>query len=408
MNYCGDISSIKRSILIVLTIWNLQLGAGPYIIGGWVPYWKAKEAIADATAHIDQIDHISPFSWELDHKCNLYNPFARNRTHWDPFFELCRSKHIKIVPTIFWTNTRAMDACLTHPEKSEQHINQIVSLVLKEKMDGININYERVSSGNRVHFLDFIQKLSQQLHAHNLVFYCTMGARTGDRTVGVLYNKHKQPEQLAAPKDKFKNVSVSLSPGTGEEAARFKAELIKCCDLFFIMGYDEWGKPFHYDKEALKSKYYMSHASHQWIEQAIQYSLTYVPAEKLMLGLPSYALEFHIIRKPTGEIDRFKKSKNLTTRDAIALAQKHNITPTHTNGHEKCFIYSHHGQDRYVCYLDSEGVADRVDLVKKYGIKGLYFFKIDAGHEPGMWSVLKTKLGNDSKRATTRSCNFLF
>lgn len=383
---------MKKLILLLLSVVQLLPAQKNKFVGGWIPYWKPKESIEEVLAHIDQIDEISPFSYELDAKCNLYNPFARNRADWDSFFEICRAKKIKIVPTIFWTSTRGIDSVLSSTQKTDRHIAHIVSLVQKEKMDGININYEKISSLNRIHFLEFVQKLSKRMHELNLLFYCTLGARTGDRTIGVLYNNHKKECKPGRIQDKFKNCSVSLSPGIGEEGAQFKKALVDCCDRIYIMCYDEWGKPFFYRKEALKSNYFISHASHQWIDQALAYALTYIPKEKLVIGLPSYALEFQIIRE--NDLLKFKKTRNLTMRDAAALAKKHNITPTHTLGLEKCFTYTHHhNHERYVCFVDSDAIADRISLAQKYGVNGLYFFKIDGGHEPVVWDIVKRGFG---------------
>jgi spore germination protein YaaH len=376
-------------LLCFVFLSHLLSASSKYFVGGWVPYWKPEESIADVLDHIDQIQEIGLFSFEVDKKLNLYNPFSQNRA-WKPFFEQVRNRGIKIVPTIYWTDTKSMHSCLTDPEKLERHINQIVTLVLKEKMDGININYEKVSSNTRADFLRFMQKLSARMHEHKLVLYCTLGARTGDRTIGVLYNDAKPEKPASSSKDKFKNVSISLSPGSGAEAEAFKTALVACCDRFYIMGYDEWGKPFFYSKHCRKAKYFISHSSHQWIDQALTYYRSYIPADKLVIAFPSYALEFKMIEN--GDLLKFKKTRNLSTRHAKALAQKHAITPTFTHGAEKCFLHTHNNEQRYVCFFDNDALIDRLQLVKKHNIKGVYFFKFDGGNEHGFWDILKREL----------------
>ena len=96
----------------------------------------------------------------------------------------------------------------------------------------------------------------------------------------------------------LKNLShVSLNPGKGKDAVRYKRVFSECCDQVTVMGYDEWGRPYKHSPEHLKNKYYYSHASNQWVDQILQYHLTFIPAEKLVLGIPTYGLEFKILNK---------------------------------------------------------------------------------------------------------------
>lgn len=366
------------------------------MVGAWVPYWRLESGVACAKFNCDLLDQVSPFSLEVDHKGNLKNTLKRKLHLWQELFAECKKKgsHKLFVPTIYWTDTQQMHDILSNKARRDEHIRQIMDAVLTHRFDGININYERVCSHDREEYLLFLEKLSKELHSRGLVLFTSIGGRTGDNTIGILHPNHKEKKhghtdlKNHAQKHR-KKVHISLNPGKGEAAKHYKKVLATCCDQIHIMGYDEWGRPYKYSQENFKNKYYISHSSNQWIEQIIQYALTFIPPHKLVLGIPTYGLEFAIFHKGNCEIS-FKKRRNVNFPKAQAVAAQHKKQPTRTAGGE--LSYSYHTPDReerYVCFLDSNSVKDKIRLAKKYGIKGVYFFTINGNEDTALWPTIK-------------------
>lgn len=378
------------------------------MLGGWVTYWRCESSVACARCHCDILDQISPFCLEVDSKGNLRNTLRRQQQLWQELYTACKKKGkpILFVPTIYWTDTEQMHQILSNKTRREEHIKQILDLVLKNKFDGININYERVCSHDRESYMVFLRRLAYELHSRGLVLYTSIGGRTGDNTIGVLQkngaddstpikhehkhklNKHGHTSLKEHALKHPKKCHISLNPGKGEDALRYKKTLVECCDQIHIMGYDEWGRPYKRNKEHLKNEYFVSHASHDWIEQIIQYGLTFVPREKLVLGIPTYGLEFALFNNK-GDIT-FKKRRNVTVPKALELARHHGKKPKRTAGGELSFTYyNDNNERRYVCYVDGESVADKIALAKKYGIKGVYFFTMHEDMDPAIWPLVK-------------------
>lgn len=347
------------------------------MFGCWLPYWRAAASVTSFVEHSAYFDQASPFAYDVDSQGTIIDSFKKNIIEWDRLIAHCHRNHILIVPTIFWSDTSALCRCLNNKINRIKHAESIVRLVLDKHYDGININYERVHPQNRWHFIDFMQYLAKQLHANEKVLYCSMGGRVSDSLVGLYPNK--------AEKKNAGEVHVSLDPGRGKSSVRYKALLAQCCDQVHVMGYDEWGRPYQYNKEDHKSHYYISHCSKQWIESIIRYALSFVPAEKLVLGIPTYGLEFIVGTR--GKELFFKKARNLTYRQACELTHASSVVPQRTSGGELSFLYNDGAERRYVCYVDSVAIKERIDIARRYGLKGVYIFKVDGVEDPAMWDL---------------------
>ena len=243
-------------------------------------------------------------------------------------FQKCKEKNKPIIPTIFWTNTKAMHSCLSNATSRTHLIDQIITELTKTGFQGINMNFERVSSKTRMGYLAFIKELSERLHAEKLLLYCTMGGRVADRQVALYsdWRPHIMPEH-----GKYRP-SVSLSPGIGAEAKLYKQMINHYCNHIIVMGYDEWGRAYLYNKQNLKNKYYVSNASDQWSAAIIKYVLTFIPPKKVSLAVGTYGLEF--IRKNNRGNISFKKYRNVKYPVPRELAQEYGVTPRRTPGRE--------------------------------------------------------------------------
>lgn len=382
IDYFKD-KTLPLSILLLMFIGHIKLQS-EFVCGAWVPYWKGEGGIKTALAHASAFQQISPFSFEVNKNGVIRDTLRRNSQIWQSLFDACRQQKAKIIPTIFWTDIHAMHDCFTDEKKCFAHAEQIVDIVLKNKFDGININYERVASADRAAYLTFVKQLAEKLHAHNLLLVCSMGGRTSDNSVALYPWKRYPVKSKGVDTSCLK--TVSLHPGFGKEAQEYKHTVATLFDQIHIMGYDEWGVPCKYNKEHLKNEYYLSHASNQWVEKIIQYALSYIQSNKVVLGIPTYGLEFCIT--PNGDTINFRKRQNISWHDAILLAKKHDKIPKRTAGGELAFTYNNGNELRYVCYLDEVAIQDKINLAKKYNLKGVYFFRLD-GTEPEMlWSTI--------------------
>ncbi len=386
--------------LFIIALSGPLIAKKSFMLGGYIPYWRSSNAMNTAKKYTHLFDQISPFSYEVDAQGNIKDPFKHKHLHWREFYHHFKKHNALFVPTIYWTDTRDMHNVFSAKKSRDGHLKQIMDIVIKNSFDGININYERVGGLDRHGYLTFLEELSQELHKRGLVLYISIGGRTGDNTIGVLHprDRVKQKDEWVIKKKSYssldkqpKRTHVSLNPGKGEDAARYKRIFSQCCDQVIIMGYDEWGRPYKWSKEARKNNYYFSHSSTQWIEQIIEYGLTFIPKHKLVLGLPTYGLEFAIFPQPNDDF-KFKKRRNLNYTQAQEVAHAHRKEPQRTAGGELCYTYKNHHELRYVCFLDKKAYLDRIAIAKKYGIKGVYLFTVNGSEDTEMWKLIEKEL----------------
>lgn len=132
---------------------------------------------------------------------------------------------------------------LSYTSKRTKIINQVIAEALQVGIDGINLDFELVSTECGEHYVQFVRELSVKCRQNGLVF-------SVDNYVPQPYNEHYDIEEQAA-----------------------------VADYVVIMGYDE-----HTDGSYEAG----SVASIGYLENGITDALKSVPAEKLVAGVPFY------------------------------------------------------------------------------------------------------------------------
>ncbi len=379
---------IKSLLLLVFfgVSWHEDLLGSESIVGGFLPYWKAKDGIASFKNHYRYFDQASPFSYDVDDSGHIIDRFSRKKGEWNRFTVFCHKHHIKIVPTLFWNNPEALHRCLSHTQKMVSHSDEIMRIIAKDNVDGICIDYENIDPQDRVYFADFLKYISLKLHEKKLVLYCCVEGRISDYSTGLFVAKGKR-----AQSEKKVSVETPSRLGTPQAIRRFKKVCANYCDQIIIMGYDEWGLPYLYSNRDYAKQYFISHASMAWLKRVLRYFLGFVPDKKLVLGIPTYGLDFIIYSMNRHDIE-LKKHKALSFPSIQDLLRQYGCVPRRTSGRELALTYAADNLLHYVCYLDAQAIKDRIDLARDFKIKGVYFFKIDGLEDPAMWSILSEKV----------------
>ncbi|MCX7842372.1 MAG: glycosyl hydrolase family 18 protein [Clostridia bacterium] len=219
--------------------------------------------------------------------------------------------------------------------------NNIISLLKANNYSGVDIDIENIPAANRDHFTTFMKEIYADLKA--------MGYRV---SVAV------QPKTFDSPNSPW------------NYAFDYKA-LAMYSDFLMIMAYDE-----HYPGGT-----HGPIASIGWVTSVIDYALTVVPKEKIVLGLAAYGYDW------VGT-----STKAYSVNGCYNLAAQYGAAIYMDNATKsKYFTYTVNDTVHNVWFEDAETIAYKLDLVNSRDLKGVGIWRLGL-ENVDYWTAIKSKL----------------
>ncbi|NLY74368.1 MAG: SH3 domain-containing protein [Firmicutes bacterium] len=292
------------------------------------------------TKNLGSINTVIPFSYKVDQ----YG--AISGRHYSNPFNLAKSSGAQVLALVnniqgsnFSSNT--IHKMLSNASARSRAVNGILRLLVEKGYRGVNIDFENVPARDRAYLTAFFRELAAALRPRNLLVTASIPAKTYD------------------------------DRSSAHSGAYDYQAIAPYLDQVMIMTYDE-----HYAGGAPGPV-----ASLPWVEKVVKYALQSFPAQKIVLGLAAYGYDWGL---GSGKALHFNGIQN--------LIRKHNLVPKwHAEYKVPYFTYKSWGVTHQVWYENSYSASYKVDLVKKYGLKGIAVWRL--GYEdPNIWSVLRQKL----------------
>lgn len=350
----------------------------------WIPYWRKTEGASSTLAHLSSVTQISPFAYELQTDGEIKNVLKIDEEPWVTLIAEAKKKNIKVYPSIlsYPHNDKEKSlqyALLAQKKLRAAHVKGIVSIVKKNKFDGIDIDYEAKLAETRPYFSAFLTELATALHKDKKKLICTIEARTPPES------RYATTSQLVLSKVEYSNDYKVIG---------------KVCDQVRIMAYDQAGDDANLVKQNKDTgNAYKPVADIEWIKKVITLALWDIPAKKIILGVPTYGYKYELISQTGTTTLKYSRIGSMNFNYADDLAKSLNITPVRNSAGELNFGYATStGPDgeqlgslkQYmVWYSDATAIADKIRIAKLYGLGGVAVFKIDGGNDPKVWNVLK-------------------
>jgi spore germination protein YaaH len=375
-------------------------------VSGWLPYWRAATSTADVFPHLDKLTEINPFGYTVKNDGSLYDAanLGDPNSAYAPLIAAARAQHVRIIPTVMWSNTTAIDTVLKSRTLRAQHVAAIAAMVNQNNFDGVDIDYEGKKASDKPYFTLFLKQLYAALGKKYVM--CTVESRT-------------------PPQDLNTNAPLSSIQYSNDFVA-----LNKYCDRVRFMTYDQESV----DKtlnNAAGSDIYTPVADPAWVKKAIKLAEQSISPKKIEMGVATYGYEYDITPYANSSGYMYDLLWSFNPKYATQIASSIGITPMRNTSGEMAFTYTPTttpaalpsgaspatpttagsqtaslgtavaqaatnsnnlpGTLRYMTWSDSVAIAQKIALAKQLGIRGISIFKLDGGEDQNIWNVLPAK-----------------
>ena len=371
-------------LFLLLSTLEFSYAATTFDKAIWIPYWRKTEGASTTLANLKAVTQISPFAFELQSDGTIKDALKMGEEPWTTLIAEVKKKNIKIYPSILsypHNEAEKYDQWLLLAQRKRRiaHEQEIVALVNKYKVDGIDIDYEAKLAESRPYFSAFLTELSVLLHKNGKKLICTVEARTPPES------RYATTSQAVLSKIEYSNDYKTIG---------------KVCDQVRIMAYDQAGDDANLvNINKSLGNIYKPVADIEWVKKVVTLALWDIPASKLVLGVPTYGYKYEIIPATGTTPISYSRIGSMNFNYADAIAKSMNITPIRSSSGEVSYIYSTttdaNGQplgsmkNYLVWYSDATAIADKIRIAKLYKLAGVAVFKIDGGNDPTIWNVLK-------------------
>lgn len=301
-------------------------------------YISTSTALADLKAHIREIDCLLPFWYGITAQGTLID-WSQSEA-----IQIAKRNNVPILAMVHNYSDSQMSELvhelLIYPILRDNLINSIENMLKTQKYAGVNICFKFVPPADREALNIFMERLYKHLTPGFMVTI-SVPAKTGD------------------------------DPGHPFSGAFDYGALSVYSDGVFIMTHDE-----HFSKPAPL-------ASIGFIHQVLDYAITRIPRNKIVLGIGIYGYE----HASDGGMPRI-----LSYYDAINLASR---TGAHiiydVNSQESTFTYYVGGTNHIVWFEDFRSFSSKIDLVNIYDLSGISVWRLGL-EDRRDWTVIRTKL----------------
>lgn len=365
-------------------------------VSGWIPYWTSS-APREAQKRLDQVHMIHPFGYSIKSDGALLDNMEITKGSWKRLISRARRDGVLVVPTITTANGPLVHVLLANDRYRKEHIEEIAKLVEDHNFDGIDINYEGKLSLTHDVFATFLTELGEALD--DKILSCTVEART-------------------PPSSLYRTIPATIAYANDYET------IADVCDRVNIMAYDQQRADIA-ENDANKGAPYIPVSDVDWVRKVLDITLDTIPADKVVLGIPSYGHEYEVLVTPQQyaeyrrvsaynipSIENKMDDKNATAGRAssgelaftyLGLGKQSpqhiagytipRNTPKHLEAAARSLAYTNAtGQPsvfNYVTWSDAEAMKDKIDLAQEFGLRGVVFFKIDGQEDEDVWEELE-------------------
>lgn len=295
---------------------------------GWVPVWDYAAGINSLDSVGESFASVSPVFYSVHHDGTLID---RRPANWESIKSVTTKHNLKLIPSISLFDADQFQKAVSGSNYNT-HLQSIISAVMDNGFDGIDIDYEMIYRTDGSKYIQLIKDLKEAFKGSGKTLSVTVMAKWGD-------------------------IPYSSLPETREVQDYKKiGELV---DELRIMTYD-----YTPSTSATPGPIGPS----DWIDKVLQYATTKTDPSKIWLGIHLYGYEW----------DNFGRVRAITFSDIpdIEKLPGYNFQFNHSY---KEGVSTYQCKETATCTLffqTGEGIDYRKGLARKHGIKGVAYWRL--------------------------------
>lgn len=237
---------------------------------------------------------------------------------------------------------------LSATSKRQALIDSIMSYAAEYELDGVNIDFELLSTATGPHFVEFLRELSVRTHEAGIVL-------SVDNYVPLGYNAYYD--------------------------IKSQAEVV---DYIIIMAYDE-----HYAGSEEEG----SVSSIDYVRTAVDNTLAMCPKEKIVIGVPFYSRLWRVVEREDGSRTvNVEATPNMA--DGKSQLKAYGVDPEWDSTTQQYYgEYERKGAKYKIWLEEEESLTEKAKLIKNADLAGVAAWKL-GDEESGTWAILHEVLGD--------------
>ena len=294
------------------------------------------------TANHNQMTGITPWAFSLDAQGNVIDQMESSTLA--KILEFGGNRGLKTFALVsnYDKGTESFSGALAHnllksSTARRRAVDNIYKTATNWGISGINLDFEHVYTSDREYFSQFLRELSSRLKPAGIMVTVAIPAKT-----------HDDPSSSWSGAFDYKAIGQAV-------------------DRVMLMAYDQ-----HYSGGVPGPI-----ASISWVDRVLQFAVSQIPREKLVLGMAGYGYSW----KSAGN------AHSVTYQRAIELAAQGSGIRWDATHKAPFALYN----GREMWFENAASISYKLDLVNKYNIKGVALWRLGQ-EDPQIWQVIAGKL----------------
>jgi len=304
--------------------------------------------------NIDKITIIAPGTYSVDEDGVVWGSV-------DPrVLKLAEKNKVKVMPLIHnpGFNQEMLHNLLVNQQARQRAIKSMLEECQTYNYYGIQFDFENLNINDKDAFSQFYKETADALHQAGFKI-----------SIAVVH----RPEEYPGPTRYFKWLFKNWRAGYDLKA------LAEAGDFISVMTYSQHTRRTTPGPQA----------GIPWVISNIDYFLSQVPPEKLSLGIPTQSQHWFTAQDDEKYLANARSwSNGLSHKEAISLTDRYNAKITWLEDQKVPFtFFDNGGLFEYIFFENAQSFQHKLDLVKKYNLRGFSVWVI-GGEDPDIWDIL--------------------